>query len=82
MTNTSLKELFQKISDYNMPRIVVGVVTSVEPVQITIRNEISVQLSAQSLIIPSGKKELLEVGTELYLLSVYSNKIFYILDRT
>ena len=56
MTNTSLKELFQKISDYNMPRIVVGVVTSVEPVQITIRNEISVQLSAQSLIIPSGKR--------------------------
>lgn len=82
MSKTSLKALFQEIVDLNMPQIVVGVVTSVNPVQITIRSEISVQLSSQSLIIPSGKRELLEVGAELYLLSVYSNKIFYILDRT
>lgn len=79
---TSLKGMFQGLADYNMPQIVVGVVTSVDPVTITIRNEISINLSAQSLIIPSGKRELLEVGAELYLLSVYSNKIFYILDRT
>jgi len=82
MAGTSLKSVFQQMADYNMPQIVVGVVTSVDPVQITIRGEISVQLSAQSLIIPSGKEELIVEGYELYLLSVYSNKIFYILDRT
>lgn len=79
---TSLKGMLQGLADYNMPQIVVGVVTSVDPVTITIRNEISINLSAQSLIIPSGKRDLLVVGTELYLLSVYSNKIYYILDRT
>lgn len=79
---TSLKGLIQGMADYNMPQIVVGVVTSVDPVTITIRNEISINLSAQSLIIPSGKRDLLVVGTELYLLSVFSNKIYYILDRT
>ena len=80
MADTSLKQLFQKIAQEGMPRIVIGVVMSVEPVEIQQMDDIGILLHDVSLIIPSGKLPL-EIGEELYLLSVSNNKVYYVLDR-
>ena len=80
MADTSITQLIKKIAAEGIPGIVVGVVSSVDPVEIIQKDDIGVQLHDQSLIIPSSKLPL-EVGEELYLLSVSNNKVYYILDR-
>ena len=77
---TSLKQLIQKLAAENVPRIVTGVVTSVNPVKIVQKDDIGIQLSAVSLIIPSSKLPL-TLGEEVYLLSVSNNKVYFLLDR-
>lgn len=80
MADTSIKQLIQKIASEGVPGIVIGVVSSVNPVEIIQKDDIGIRLHNQSLIIPSSKLPL-AVGEEIYMLSVSNNKVYYILDR-
>lgn len=76
----SLKEAFQEMGQVGMPDIVVGVVTGTDPISITLKDNLKINLSAASLIIPSEKNPLL-LGEQFYLLSVNNKKIYYVMDR-
>lgn len=80
MQGNSIRQLIQEIAGQNMPEIIIGVVTSTDPLKITQKDDIGVRLSRVSLIIPSGKPEL-ELGDEWYLLAVSNKKVFYLLDK-
>jgi len=79
MRNTSLKQLIQQIANTSMPKIVIGVVITVDPIKIILKDDIGVQLSKASLTIPSGKSP--KANEEWYMLSVSNNKIYYLLDK-
>lgn len=80
MQENSIRQLVEGIANKNMPEIIIGVVTSINPVKIIQKDDIGVQLSRVSLIIPSGKPALV-VGDEWYLLAVSKKKVFYLLDK-
>lgn len=48
----SIKETIQKIGQAGMPGLTVGIVTSVSPLQVILKNDAKIQLSAVSLVIP------------------------------
>lgn len=80
MQENSIRQLVEGIANKNMPEIIIGVVTSINPVKIIQKDDIGVQLSRVSLTIPSGKPALV-VGDEWYLLAVSNKKVFYLLDK-
>lgn len=80
MQGNSIRQLIQEIASQNMPEIIIGVVTSTTPLKIVQKDDIGIQLSRVSLIIPSGKPAL-QVGDEWYLLAVSNKKVFYLLDK-
>lgn len=77
----SLKGLIQSLGQTGAPGIVIGKVTSESPVQVVLDDDEQITMSAASLIIPSGKKRLIEKGERLYLLSFCNDKLYYVLDR-
>ncbi len=77
----SLKGLIQSLGQTGAPGIVVGRVISESPVQVVLDDDEQITMSAASLIIPSGKKRLIEKGERLYLLSFCNDKLYYVLDR-
>lgn len=77
----SLKGLIQSLGQTGAPGIVIGKVTSESPVQVVLDDDEQITMSAASLIIPSGKKRLIEKGERLYLLSFCNDKLYYVMDR-
>ena len=55
---TSIKEMIQWIALKNMPNIVIGTVTQLAPLRVTLLNDMAVNLSAASLTIPKRLKPL------------------------
>ena len=76
----SLKGLIQGLSQAGVPSIVVGRVVSESPVRVVLADDEQITMSAASLVIPSGKKKLIEKGEKLYLLSFCNDKLYYVLD--
>lgn len=76
----SIKQAIQRVSEPTVPAIVVGTVTGVEPIEVTLVEDLHVILSNASLIIPSRISNLV-VGDAIYLLSFNKNKMYYVLDR-
>ena len=76
----NITEIIREICERSMPNIVTGVVSEVVPLRIMLVDDMNIQLSAQSLIVPSDRLPL-KIGEQLYLLAVNRNKIYYILDR-
>jgi len=81
MDFSSLKGAIQKMAEEGMPTIEQGIIMELDPLRITNSNEMKINLSDASVIIPSGKAELLEVGKEFYFLAVNHGKIYYLLDE-
>lgn len=79
--SVSLKGLIQSLGQTGAPGIVIGKVTSESPVQVVLDDDEQITMSAASLIIPSGKKRLIEKGERLYLLSFCNDKLYYVMDR-
>ena len=52
MAATSIKQLIQQMVQPYVPKIVIGIVTSEDPLQVTLQNDININLSAISLTIP------------------------------
>jgi hypothetical protein len=63
-----------------VPKIVTGTVAEIEPLRITLVNDLAVNLSSVSLAIP-GRLQPLKVGEQLYMLSTNNGKYYYVLDR-
>lgn len=76
----NITEIIREICERSMPSVVTGVVTGMEPLRVMLVDDMNILLSAQSLVIPSGKMPL-AVGEQVYLLAVNRNKIYYLLDR-
>lgn len=77
----SLKGLIQSLSQAGAPSIVVGRVVNESPVRVVLADDEQITMSAASLVIPSGKKKLIEEGEKIYLLSFCNDKLYYVLDR-
>lgn len=75
----NITEIIRFIAEQNMPCIVVGYIQNTDPLQVVLVDDMNITLSDQSAIIPSGKHP--QKGEQWYLLSVYSNKIYYFLDK-
>ena len=80
MMNTSIKQLIQQMVEPYIPRIVIGVVRSLVPIEIIVEDDIGILLHDVSLIIPSRVWEDMSEGDEVYMLSVARGKIHYVLD--
>lgn len=76
----NITEIIRYIAEQSMPCIVVGYIQETEPLQVVLVDDMNITLSDQSVIIPSEKLPL-KAGEQWYLLSVYSNKIYYFLDK-
>lgn len=76
----SIKQLIQECAKVEMPGIDIGVVTSEDPLRVTLADDVKINLSVTSLVIPSSKQPL-KKGEQLYLLSLNGNKLYYVLDR-
>lgn len=76
----NITEIIRDIAKKEMPSIVVGIVIEANPIRVMLADDTDIRLSAQSLIVPSGKVPL-EVGEEIYMLATRQNKIYYVLDR-
>lgn len=79
MVNNSIRQLIREIAEKSMPRIVIGVVTETAPLRVVLKDDIGIQLSKASLLIPGGKT--LAQGDEWYMLAVNDRKIYYVLDK-
>lgn len=77
----SIKGLIQTLASAGTGGVVVGTVVRESPVQVRLDDDEQIVMSAASLIIPSGKRALIEKGEKLYLLSFSDNKMYYLLDR-
>lgn len=77
----SIKGAFQKMAEESAPTIEVGMVMELSPLRIQNSDEMKINLSEASVIIPSGKRSLLAVGKEFYFLAVNHGKIYYLLDE-
>lgn len=62
------------------PTIVIGVVTQTEPLRITLKNEMGINLPMEALSIPSRLKPL-SVGDSFFMLPYDSGNQYYLLDR-
>lgn len=76
----SIKELIRQCASVEMPGLEIGVVMETEPLRITLEDDAKINLSAVSLVVPSGKLPL-KVNERLYLLSLNGGKLYYVLDR-
>ncbi len=76
----SIKQFIQNCAKADMPGLEIGVVAETEPLRVVLEDDIKVNLSAVSLVIPSGKLPL-ETNERLYLLALNGGKIYYVLDR-
>ncbi|MDO4305758.1 MAG: hypothetical protein Q4C77_02910 [Eubacteriales bacterium] len=76
----NITEIIREICERSMPNVVTGVVTETEPLRIMLVDDMSILLSAQSLIVSSEMLPL-KKGEELYLLATNRNKIYYVLNR-
>ena len=77
---TSIKEMIQGIAMKNMPNIVIGAVTQLAPLRVTLLNDLAVNLSASSLTIPKRLKPLV-LGRQYYMLSFDMGNSWYMLDE-
>lgn len=77
---TSIKELIQQLTSVYQPTVVVGIVTQTEPLQITLKNALGVNLPAEALSIPSRLRPL-SVGDSFFMLPYDSGNQYYLLDR-
>lgn len=78
--DTSIKQLIQRMIEPYITRIVIGVVQSVDPIEIVVEDDIGILLHDASLTIPSRMSDL-EVGDEVYMQTTARNKIYYVMDR-
>ena len=63
-----------------VPKMVIGAVTSVDPLQVTLQNDININLSAISLTVPDRLIPL-DVGELIYMCSFNNGKSYYMMDR-
>jgi hypothetical protein len=77
---TSIKEIIQGLAQKNMPNIVIGTVTQVSPLRVTLLNDLAVNLSAASLTIPKRLKPLV-LENQYYMLSFDMGNSWYMLDE-
>lgn len=80
MEATSIKQLIQQMVQPYVPKMVVGAVTSVDPLQVTLQNDININLSAISLTVPDRLKPL-DVGEHFYMFAFNNGKSYYMMDR-
>lgn len=76
----SIREMIRTIAEEGIPNIVLGKVTSIEPLRIVLEDDLKIMLSAQS-VIASERILPIQIGDEFYMLAVNNNKIYYLLDR-
>lgn len=76
---TSILQQIQTIAGKGAPTVVKGNVTSTSPLRIVLADDINIQLSESSLLIP-GRLQPLRAGGQYFMLSVNNNKIYYVLD--
>lgn len=77
----SIKELLQSLNTGYLPEIVKGTVVETEPLRVILDNDVKVNLSAASLLIPGRKRALLKPMDKYYFLSLNNRKIYYMLDE-
>lgn len=75
----SLKQLIQEIASKNNPKIVIGVVHSTEPLKVIQKDDIGIQLTEKSVMIP--REYTVKTGDEIYLLTLNNNKKYFMLGR-
>lgn len=82
MDATSIKQLIQQLvkGEMDMPTIVMGAVTDIDPLRITLVNDLNINLSAISLTIPARLKPINQ-GEQFYMLATNNGKSYYLLDR-
>ena len=72
MAATSIKQLIQQMVQPYVPKMVIGAVTSVDPLQVTLQNI--------SLTVPD-RLEPLNVGEHFYMFAFNNGKSYYMMDR-
>ena len=80
MAATSIKQLIQQMVQPYVPKIVIGIVTSEDPLQVTLQNDININLSAISLTIPDRLKPI-NAGEYFYMFAFNNGKSYYMMDR-
>ncbi len=80
MRPVSIKGQIQEIAGKGMPTVVVGNVESQAPIKIILKDDIGIQLTESSLLIPQRILPL-EKGEDLFLLAVNDQKVYYVLDK-
>lgn len=80
MAATSIKQLIQQMVQPYVPKMVIGAVASVDPLQVTLQNDININLSAISLTVPDRLKPL-DVGEHFYMFAFNNGKSYYMMDR-
>ena len=80
MEATSIKQLIQQMVQPYVPKMVIGAVTCIDPLQVTLQNDIYINLSAISLTVP-GRLEPLNVGEHFYMFAFNNGKSYYMMDR-
>ena len=80
MAATTIKQLIQQMVRPYVPIMVIGAVTSVDPKQVTLQNDIKINLSAISLTVPDRLKPL-DVGEHFYMFAVNNGNSYYMMDR-
>lgn len=80
MAATSIKQLIQQMVQPYAPKMVIGAVTSVDPLQVTLQNDINISLSAISLTVPD-RLEPLNAGEHFYMFAFNNGKSYYMMDR-
>ena len=73
-------QLIQQMVQPYVPKIVIGIVTSEDPLQVTLQNDININLSAISLTIPDRLKPI-NVGEYFYMFAFNNGKSYYMMDR-
>lgn len=80
MEATSIKQMIQQMVRPYIPKIVIGIVTSKNPLQVTLQNDMHISLSAISLTVP-GRLEPLNTGEHFYMFAFNNGKSYYMMDR-
>lgn len=77
--HTSIKGMIQELAKPVAPSIAIGIVASVAPLRITLKNDLAINLSAVSVTIPS--RLIPVVGKQYYLLAFDCGNSWYLLDE-
>lgn len=78
---TSLKQIFQQMSNHDIPDIVKAVVVGMEPLKMKLVEDEKIVLSEKSLIVPPARKWRMKEDIEYYLLSLNKQHVYFVLDR-